>query len=116
MNKPTNHARAGHDARIILGDGWRQFAFKADGLEYLGTIQRGMEIGALAQDEAGSYLQVNGDIQQALNKSRVAMLLRNATVRRQAVVPAHQPVQAHSERPAVSVTIKRRRRVVLPAT
>jgi len=114
MNKPTNHARAGHDARIILGDGWRQFAFKADGLAYLGTIQRGMEIGALAQDEAGGYWQVNGDIQQALNKSRVAMLLRKASVRRQAVVPAHQPAQA--ERPAVSVTIKRRRRVPLPAT
>jgi len=113
MKKPTTHARAGHDARIILGDGWRQFAFKADGLEYLGTIQRGMEIGALAQDEAGSYWQVNGDIQQALNKSRVAMLLRNAAVRRQALVPAHQPAQA--ERAAVSVTIKRRRRVLLPA-
>jgi len=113
MRQSTTTARAGQDAQIMLGDGWKQFAFKTTGLDYLGTIRRGMGIGALAQDEAGRYWQVNGDIRQALNTSRVAALMRAATVRRRPLAVSRQPTQAN--RAAVSVTVKPRRRVLLPA-
>lgn len=61
----------GKHTQIILGDGWQRFAFATRGMTFLGTIRRGMEIGALAKDDTGGYLQVNGDIHQVLNRSRV---------------------------------------------
>ncbi len=71
-----------------------------------------MEIGALAWDDAGAYWQVNGDIQQALNKSRMEAHLRKAGFR---PAPAAQAdVSTGPERNAVSVVVKRRRRVLLP--
>lgn len=110
--KPTGTTRSGKDVQIVLGEGWRQFAFTRDGLDYLGTIRRGMEIGALARDADGGYWQVNGDIRQLLNTSRVAAHLRDATVRRKPLMLPRQPTQ--TERAAVSVVIKPRRRVLVP--
>jgi hypothetical protein len=100
------------DIHIILGMGWRQFAFDRDDLAYLGTIRRGIEIGALAQDSAGNYLQVNGDMRQALNKSRIEAKLREAMGKDHMVQQVRQPTIA--ERAAVTVVIKPRRRVMAP--
>ena len=81
MKPSTKTTPSGGDIQITLGDGWQRFAFTTRGLAFLGTIRRGMEIGALARDEAGGYLQVNGDIHQVLNKSRVAAHLRTRQAR-----------------------------------
>ncbi|MES2091274.1 MAG: hypothetical protein V4532_15035, partial [Pseudomonadota bacterium] len=89
-----------------------QFGFEREDLEFLGVIRRGMEIGALAKDEAGAYWQVNGDMRQVLNKSRVEAYMRTATVRPAKVVLARQPSEA--ERAAVVVVVKPRRRVIVP--
>jgi hypothetical protein len=102
----------GNDAQIITGDVWRQFAFPQDDIEFLGVIRRGIEIGALAQDRNGAYLQVNGDMRQVLNKSRITALLRSARASKTPVQLVRQPTEA--ERSAVKVVIKPRRRVVLP--
>ena len=111
--KPFTKTRpSGGDIQITLGDCWQRFAFTTRGLAFLGTIRRGMEIGALARDEAGGYLQVNGDIHQVLNKSRVAAHLRKASPRPEPVAGAYQATEA--ERPAVSVVVKRRRRILMP--
>lgn len=108
----TRKTPSGGDTQITLGAGWQRFAFTTPGLAFLGTIRRGMEIGALARDEAGGYLQVNGDIHQVLNKSRVAAHLRKAGFRANPIAVAFQT--AGVERAAVSVVIKRRRRALLP--
>ena len=111
MNQFAKATGTGKDEQVVLGDGWKQFAFTRDDFAYLGTIRRGMEVGALAKDPAGSYWQVNGDIRQELNKSRVAALLRNAIDLRHPVAGVGPP---RAERAAVTVVVKPRRRVVVP--
>jgi len=108
----TRKNPSGGDIQITLGDGWKRFAFTTPGLAFLGTIRRGMEIGALATDEAGDYLQVNGDIHRVLNKSRVAAHLRKAGLRPNPIAVTFQT--AGMERTAVPVVIKRRRHVLMP--
>jgi hypothetical protein len=100
------------DTHIILGMGWRQFAFPRDDLAYLGTIRRGIEIGALAKDSAGNFLQVNGDMRQALNKSRIEAKLRDTVGKYPATEHTRQPTVA--ERAAVTIVVKPRRRVMTP--
>jgi hypothetical protein len=112
MKPFTKTTPSGGDIQIILGDGWQRFAFATGGLAFLGTIRRGMEIGALARDEAGGYLQVNGDIHQVLNRSRVAAHLRKADVRPEPFARTYQSTGA--ECPVVSVVVKRRRRIPMP--
>jgi hypothetical protein len=104
--------RAANDTQITLGDGWHQFAQPRDDLTFMGTIRRGMEIGALAKDHAGAYLLVNGDIRQTLNTSRVEAKLRSAVVKHPRVQVVHGPTEA--ERAAVVVVVKQRRRIVMP--
>ena len=112
--KPKPKKRSPNETQITLGDGWRQFGFEREDLEFLGVIRRGMEIGALAKDATGAYLQVNGDMRQVLNKSRVETYMRSAPVRISKVVMARQPSEA--ERAAVVVVVKPRRRIILPPT
>lgn len=109
--KPSPKKHKGNDTQITLGEDWHRFAFPRDDLEFLGIIRRGIEIGALAKDKEGGYLQVNGDMRQTLNKSRVDNLLRSAKVVAPRVPVARQPTQ--DQRAAVVVTVKKRR-VVLP--
>ncbi len=107
--KPFTKRRTSNDIQIVLGDGWKRFAFAPEGLDYLGTIQRGMEIGALAKDVAGDYWQVNGDVRQALNASRVAAHLRKALAQRGPHAAGRSATGV--ARAAVVVLIKPRRRV-----
>lgn len=88
------------------------FAQPREDLEYLGTIQRGMEIGALAKDQSGAYLQVNGDMRQTLNASRVDAALRAAKPR----APAYRSRQPTEPAKPVVVVVKPRRRVIVPPT
>jgi hypothetical protein len=112
-NHPSSKKSAGHDSQITLGEGWRQFAFPREDVELLGVIRRNIEIGALARTPEGLYLQVNGDMRQTLNKSRVEALLRSAKVLVPTVSLVRQPSQA--ERAAVVVVVKPWRRMVVPA-
>ena len=100
-----------HDAQITIGEAWRQFAFDQDDLELLGVIRRGMEIGALARDAAGAYFQVNGDMRQLLNKSRMEALLRSARVISPKATVTRQP--SAEQRAAVMVVAKPRRKVIV---
>jgi hypothetical protein len=109
---PKPKKRSTNDTQITLGEGWRQFAQPREDLTFMGTIRRGMEIGALAKDGAGAYLLVNGDIRQVLNSSRVEAKLRSAVVRRPREPVVQSPTAA--ERAAVVVVVKQRRRIVMP--
>ena len=104
-------ARKTNSDQIILGEGWRKFAFERPDLDYLGVIRRGIEIGALAQDKSGAYLQVNGDMRQALNTSRMQALLRAARPDPRSAPVVRQPTS--EQRAAVVVTVKPKRRVIV---
>jgi hypothetical protein len=108
--KPSPKKHKGNDNQVILGEDWHRFAFARDDLEFLGTIRRGIEIGALAKDQDGNYLQVNGDMRQTLNKSRIESLLRSAKPAVVRVPVVRQPTT--EQRAAVVVTVKKRRVVV----
>lgn len=103
-------ARKGHEAQITLGEGWRQFAFDRADLEYVGVISRGIEIGALAKDKDGAFWQVNGDMRQALNSSKMQALLRAARPDTKPAPIARQP--SAEQRAAVVVTVKPKRRLI----
>jgi hypothetical protein len=99
---------------IRLGDNGLRFAQPRSGMMVLGTIQRGMQIGALAQLDDGTYVQVNGDVIQSLNASKVKKELRGAsgTPARMGAMPVtSRSVSAAS----VTVVVKKKRRVVIPS-
>jgi hypothetical protein len=99
--------------RIELGEQrWAKFTYPRSpgaGLRLLGSITRGLQIGALAQTPDGRYVQVNGDHLTALSDAQVRRALR--------LVQATEPQTAKRlDRPerAVVVTIKRRRAIARP--
>lgn len=78
-------------------------------MELMGTVQFGMQVGALARLPSGDYAQVNGDFVEVLDAGHVATALRRAGVsERGGAAEANKPPLA-----APTVTIKKRRRVVL---
>jgi hypothetical protein len=95
--------------QIRLGPSWSIFAYPRDAMNFLGTVQRGMQIGALASLADGGYAQVNGDIVEPLNKSRIEHALRAATGTRRG-----EPL-VNVRRPSTAVvTVKKKRRIVPP--
>jgi len=84
------------------------FAQERPGMRLLGTVQRGMQIGALALMEDGNYAQVNGDVVEPLNASRVLHAMR----KQHAAAPTFRSA-APAAAPAV-VVVKKRRRIVMP--
>jgi len=73
------------------------------GFEYLGTVQRELQIGALARTPDGAYVQVNGSFVEPLDTAEVEAALVLAGVR-----PA-QPVAPPT------VIIRRKRRILEPS-
>jgi hypothetical protein len=62
---------------IHLGNHWRMFASEREGLTFLGTVHHGVAgIGALARDQEGCYLQVNGDVVAVLDARKIGHVLR----------------------------------------
>lgn len=99
---------------VRLGrDEWMRFTYErpvGHALQLLGSVTRGPQTGALARDQDGNYLQVNGDYTSPLNSLRL----------RQAVAAARSsswkpfvPTRQEAARVPV-VTIKRRRVVSQP--
>lgn len=56
---------------VRIGNTWRFFSQALPDHEMLGTIQRGLEIGALAKVAGGKYVQLNGSVVQKLNTGLV---------------------------------------------
>ncbi|MBS0339088.1 MAG: hypothetical protein JSS56_01080 [Proteobacteria bacterium] len=92
--------------QITLGPRWAAFAQEREGARMLGTVQRGMQIGALALLADGTYAQVNGDVIEPLNTSRVLHAMR-----KQHAAP---PRLARPAAAPVVVVTKKRRRIVQP--
>ena len=67
----TNRARL----IVTVGGPWRLYTHPLPGWEMLGTVQRGMDIGALARSPLGVLAQVNAGATRSLDqrKARAAM-------------------------------------------
>lgn len=68
---------------VYLGEAeWGRFTHAGvvnTGLRLLGSIRRGLQMGALAQDEQGRYVQLNGDHRTDLSQSQVASAVHRAS-------------------------------------
>ena len=73
----TNRARL----VVTVGGPWRLYTHAMSGFEMLGTVQRGIEIGALARTPAGLLVQVNAGAVRALDqrKAQAAIVASVAT-------------------------------------
>lgn len=61
---------------VIIGGPWRLYQNKAlPGWQMLGTVQRGLEIGALAKSAAGVYAQINAGAVRALDQRKILAVL-----------------------------------------
>lgn len=90
---------------------WARYTFARgapDGMTFLGSVQRGPGVGALAVLDDGKYVQVNGDFVASLNGKQIRRALAQA-----------KTFQARPGRPPVSdpiaapvVLVKRRRSLV----
>lgn len=57
---------------VILGGNWRLYTRRPpDGWAMIGTVQRGMEIGALAKSPIGVYAQINAGAIQPLPQNKI---------------------------------------------
>lgn len=63
---------------ITPGGPWRLYTHPLPGWEMLGTVQRGMEIGALAKSPAGLLAQVNAGAVRALDQRKARAALEGA--------------------------------------
>jgi hypothetical protein len=99
----------GTDWVVRLGrDEWIRFTYEraaGHALQLLGSVTRGPQTGALARDQDGNYLQVNGDYTSPLNSPRLRQAVAAA---RSSSWKPFAPIRQEAARVPV-VTIKRRR-------
>lgn len=62
---------------VQLGEPWRLYTHALPGWQMLGTIQRSMEIGALALSLCGVYAQINAGAVRPLDQHKIAATLKN---------------------------------------
>ena len=67
----TNRARL----IVTIGGPWRLYTRAMSGFEMLGTVQRGMEVGALARTQAGLLVQVNAGAVRSLDQRKALAAL-----------------------------------------
>ncbi len=63
---------------ITPGGPWRLYTHAIHGMQMLGTVQRGMEIGALARTRSGLLVQLNAGSVRALDQRKAEAALRAA--------------------------------------
>jgi hypothetical protein len=98
---------------VCLGEHWQRFTSAQPGLEMLGTVQRGAQIGALARLDDGRYVQLNGDHQTVLGAFQIERALRKAQAH--AAPPRYRSSAAAPAKTAVAVIIKKRR-IIAPGS
>lgn len=83
-------------------------------MQMLGTVQDGLQIGALVQTAEGGYAQVNGDFLRPLNTSKVEHALDSVTKtsRRQPGPAMDQVPKAPVGEP--TIVVKKKRRIAIP--
>lgn len=65
---------------VTVGGPWRIYQHTPpSGMQMLGTVQRGMEVGALARTPAGLLVQVNAGAIRALDQRKALAALLDAS-------------------------------------
>lgn len=98
--------------QVRLGEAeWAQFTYpRPEGdLWLLGSIRRGPQMGALAIDAKGQYVQVNGDHLSPLNHSQIAAAVARAGA---ADLSHHRAAVAPKPAAKAPVVIVRKRRMI----
>lgn len=93
---------------------WRRYTHARtadDGLELLGSVEKGAQVGALGLGADGRYYQVNGDYLSPLSNSQ----LRSAVRRAQVAVCAEEKRARYAVNRATPVVVVKKRRIVAPA-
>jgi hypothetical protein len=63
---------------VTPGGPWRLYTHPVEGWEMLGTVQRGMEIGAFARSPAGVLAQINAGAIKSLDQRKANAALGGA--------------------------------------
>ena len=61
---------------ILKGGLWRLYTHPIAGWEMLGTVQRGMEIGALGRSPVGIYAQINAGVARMLDQRKIEVAIK----------------------------------------
>jgi len=107
---PKIHLQSANSMIVRMTVSMRPFLMvEHEGFRYLGVIQNGFQIGALARTPDGRYVQVNGAFVQSLNLHKVQRALMFAEKHHaRYAIPEHRP---KPEQVAPVVRVRRRRRV-----
>ena len=92
---------------------WRRYTYDRppeDGLKLLGSIRKGLQVGALAQTDDGQYLLVVGDHETPLNQSQITKALGNSPRQAHVTLPTTTNFQAA----APPVVVVKKRRIIKP--
>lgn len=116
--------------KIRLGaEEWRKYTYEGAGgsaMTMIGSVSKGLLVGAIGRDDSGRYFQVVGDHMIELNSRQMEKAMRSASygprasVRHSRKMPSVSHDYVCSKGPqavtaAPVVTIVKRRRIVLPA-
>lgn len=63
---------------VTIDGPWRLYTHPLPGWRMLGTVQRGMEIGALAQSSGGALAQINAGAVRSLDQRKAAAAVEAA--------------------------------------
>lgn len=122
---PSPQKRRKPGWRVVLGKlAWSRYTYarpQGDALKLLGSVSKGMQVGALAITAENQYVQVVGDHITPLNTRKIAKAVANAPKEPAAFDPESSrespPWQvARKDTPAPVVIVKKRRVAVMPGS
>ena len=123
LNSKTPLKRRKQGWKVVLGRlAWSRHTYErpqGDALKLLGSVSKGMQVGALAMTADDQYVQVVGDHITPLNTREIAKAVANAPKESAATYPAFSKesppwVEARKDSPAPVVIVKKRRVAVMP--
>ncbi len=79
MSSKRVEGRNSKRMEVSLGTHWRTHTFPVTGLTFVGTVQRGMHIGALGYNQTGQYFAVNQGRWKLLTPRKIAAALESVT-------------------------------------
>jgi hypothetical protein len=123
LNEKSAPKRRKPGWRVVLGRlAWSRYTYErpqGDALKLLGSVSKGMQVGALAMTADDQYVQVVGDHITPLNTKKITKAVANAPKESATRYPDfsrefHQVLGAHKNNPAPVVIVKKRRVAVMP--
>ena len=92
---------------------WRRYTYERqldDRLQLLGSIRKGMQVGALARTEEGHFVMLVGDHETPLNQGQIEKALGNLP-KESRIFPAYSTQKSSN---ASTIVIVKKRRYIAP--